>query len=286
MIEAAEFANAIVFDEFQGSGGTTLSAVAIDSEGYAFGINVGDSRIYTIRNNNHLVQESRDDTVSSQLAALGEPSEHAKSELIQFLGMGPDLLPNPLKLGSEADNLGLLLTSDGAHSIPGLVELTRYAQTPRELVDRILAVSMWVGGRDNASVLALSLRGLLQQRVRSDEVLEFTDSFGTLELPSEWARDASYWAYSDRVKEYPLTFSEPEIVSASSEDDFKRTKTKSRRRKQDARTEAPVHTDIVIEPLTPPDVFSDATGPHSESEWDVEFRQAAAPQRSKQGRQK
>lgn len=190
MAEAAEFANDDIYEEFLGAGGTTLSAIAICRSGIT-AVNIGDSRSYTIRANGILSQESRDDTLSSQLAAIGEASKDAKSDLLQYIGMGPDLIPNIYRINlSLSDPIsGVLLTSDGAHSIPGLAEIARHAGTPRELLERILATSLWVGGRDNASSIAISLKALNSGSNQRFGYLEITGPFGAVELPTEWIAD-------------------------------------------------------------------------------------------------
>lgn len=173
MLEAAELANQAVFSEFRGDGGATLSAIAVHGD-VVCAVNVGDSRIYSLRANNTIVQESQDDTVSSRLAALGEASENARAELLQYIGMGPDLSPH-LLTGLGAEHIrGILLTSDGAHSVAQAVlsGIAVNAQFPRDLIDRLLSVSLWLGGKDNATALALTFQRRQQQQVLKGHVLK------------------------------------------------------------------------------------------------------------------
>jgi serine/threonine protein phosphatase PrpC len=79
---AAVAANAAVYAMLGGRGGTTLSAVLINGQGHAVGVNVGDSRIYCISQSRELIQLSRDDTLGGVLGRR----DHAmrRNELLQF----------------------------------------------------------------------------------------------------------------------------------------------------------------------------------------------------------
>ncbi|HAH2440819.1 TPA: hypothetical protein GHC40_10545, partial [Escherichia coli] len=87
-------ANESVLKVYNGNGGATLSALAVDDSDNITAINVGDSRIYSI-NAEHIKQISEDDT----LAVLAKKyNEHLGSdsgvidsrlggELVQFIGL-------------------------------------------------------------------------------------------------------------------------------------------------------------------------------------------------------
>jgi serine/threonine protein phosphatase PrpC len=67
IIQAVIQANNAVFAQYKGSGGSTLSAWVIEDEANILGVNVGDSRIYSIGTDN-INQLSIDDTLAGQLA--------------------------------------------------------------------------------------------------------------------------------------------------------------------------------------------------------------------------
>jgi serine/threonine protein phosphatase PrpC len=158
--EAALSANSKVFSLFRGKGGSTLSAVLLRS-GEAFTCHVGDSRIHAVADGGALLQLSTDDTVAAQLEAIGaaprQPSpDHG--QLVQYIGMGPGVEPHVQQVGTRGMSR-LLLTSDGAYRPVAAVlpTLIRHAPSPKNVVERILALANWMGGNDNASVISIAL---------------------------------------------------------------------------------------------------------------------------------
>lgn len=151
---AAIAANIAVEAEFHGKGGATLSAIAWDSA-QLVSVNAGDSRIWSITPQGRLTQWTRDDSIAAQLAAQGvEGAEDARRDLLQFIGIGEDLRPHIGTHGYD-DLRFVVITSDGAHDAPPttLARILHHASGVGESQRRLIDLSLWLGGLDNASVL-------------------------------------------------------------------------------------------------------------------------------------
>jgi len=183
---AIKVANDQVFTQYHEQGGTTLSAVALDNTAI-IGINVGDSRIYQY-DNHSLNQISVDDTLEDRMKINNEISKN----LIQYIGMGKDLMPNILNLSLEK---GLLLTSDGIHNIGNdhLKEIIKNASSASDAVTKLIYLAGWLGGKDNASLIFLpkaigSLQNLLNE-VTTDGFIEIWDCFSSRQIVlSGWSK--------------------------------------------------------------------------------------------------
>jgi len=151
MIEAMRAANDSLYRKFGGSGGTTLSAVALRRDQDAIGIHAGDSRIYTVSEDGALDQVSQDDTLSS-LLNRGSETEFG-SKLVQYVGMGGDLEPHTYRLPLGGKRI--LLTSDGVHGIAHstLSRLTRHSLNSHDMIRKLLTLSDVLGGWDNATAI-------------------------------------------------------------------------------------------------------------------------------------
>jgi serine/threonine protein phosphatase PrpC len=125
---------------------------------------VGDSRIYTVaRDTFKLARVTVDDTLKEAFGGGG-------AELVQFIGIGPSILPRVDTLSFETD--GVFLTSDGAHFIDPslLMQVIGNAGDPIRAAERLVALSRWLGGPDNASVSAFRLSDI------TNHLLEATPS--------------------------------------------------------------------------------------------------------------
>lgn len=147
-------ANDAVFAELHGNGGATLSAISWDSSVLATA-NVGDSRIWAMSDDLQIKQWTQDDNIAAQLKAQGvEGVEDARRDLLQFIGIGKDLKPHleSRKLNREPF---VFATSDGAHDVPPEVlgRIVKHAGHSGEVVSRLVDLSLWCGGVDNASVV-------------------------------------------------------------------------------------------------------------------------------------
>ena len=165
-------ANEAVYNAFQGKGGATLSAVICNETKDWAAVNVGDSRIYCVLNSGVVEQLTIDDTLEKQLAALNLPSPPPEfRQLLQYVGMGEGIEPRRVELKPSSDMKWLLITSDGAHGIPENIfhSLVSYAESPREVVSRLTALSEWLGGKDNSTVAALTIgKDLFSRNEESD----------------------------------------------------------------------------------------------------------------------
>ena len=119
-------------------------------------MNVGDSRIYGLENSQAPAQLSKDDTLAGFLGSQvqGENRNH----LVQYIGMGENLEPHIVEIPGRYSTA--LLSTDGAHGVPPSVfaDTVLGADSHASIVRRLLALSDIVGGRDNATVLAVDTR--------------------------------------------------------------------------------------------------------------------------------
>jgi PPM family protein phosphatase len=156
---AVNSANQAVYEDFQGRGGATLSAIACNEASDWAAVNVGDSRIYRVLKNGFVEQLTIDDTLEKQLADLNLPSPPPEfRQLLQYVGMGEGIELRHIELQISPDIKWFLITSDGAHGISEDVfqTLIVHAESPKEVVRRLTELSEWLGGKDNSTVAVLS----------------------------------------------------------------------------------------------------------------------------------
>jgi serine/threonine protein phosphatase PrpC len=181
---AAMAANEAVHQLLGGRGGATLSAVLIEPHLGNIGVNVGDSRIYLLPEDGNLEQISRDDTLGEYLKSSDLAADDLGS-LVQFIGFGSDMEPHLLPIQFRNSNRRFILTSDGIHANnPMLPVVTREARSPRELIDRLLKMSEFTGGRDNATAVTVPDRfdSDPQRRPEIGLILECHSPTRTLEI--------------------------------------------------------------------------------------------------------
>lgn len=155
--DAVSRANQEVYQRFEGSGGTTLSAVVVMDTGEAAVGHVGDSRLYEGSPNQQLNLLTRDDTIGGQIRSSVD-EDLLDNRLLQFVGVGGQIEPHifrvPIGLGST-----FLLTTDGAHSIgkKALEGISKNSSSTVELVRKIIFVAEAIGVEDNSSAVAISV---------------------------------------------------------------------------------------------------------------------------------
>jgi len=166
---AIHVANEAIYAHFRGEGGATLSALLLEqATGQMVIANIGDSRIYRFSPTkaSSVEQLTVDDTLAARVPQFeGAPKyEHhpEKNRLIQFLGIGPDLQPNVLRLDGANQRVGYLLTTDGAHGHGNVLlsEIVANAASAEEAAERLIALSDWTGGPDNSTVICAFPRTL------------------------------------------------------------------------------------------------------------------------------
>ncbi len=187
---AVRAANDAVYKLLLGEGGATISAILIDADGQFTAANVGDSRIYEVQRTEKIVQVTTDDTLSGHLRQAAVPLDADRAELhqlVQYVGMGAGIEPHIPSLSSPYDSRYIVITSDGAHSCPPEMfsELLRNSASANEIVQRLLTTSEWLGGRDNATAVAINTEtphSLLAQHNNGAAVVEIWSPFGKVEF--------------------------------------------------------------------------------------------------------
>lgn len=151
LMSAVQAAQVEVHNKLGGRGGTTLSAAYIDRSAAAWFAHVGDTRVFAVANK-AAHQVSRSDTMGA-LLNRGEGSPDG-GRLIQFVGMDDEVQPQ-IESIALPDTAGILITSDGAHSVPKDVwdTVCFHAKSGTDLVRKLLNVADALGGLDNATAL-------------------------------------------------------------------------------------------------------------------------------------
>jgi PPM family protein phosphatase len=153
--DAIHFANQQVFSALGGRGGAAVVLAAWAGAEFAV-VHAGDARAYAIDHEGFPLQLTVDDTVAGQFERLGrERPAHPNRGLLQFVGVGSDLEVRAQGLVTRPR--GVILTSDGVHGMPG--EVFRWAVHTathlQALTDRLVLMSDWNGGTDNASAVCI-----------------------------------------------------------------------------------------------------------------------------------
>lgn len=169
--EALQHANAALYRYLQSTGisqaGSTMAA-AVVHEATLYIANVGDSRVYVLRDG-VLYQQTRDHTLAQQKADRGVITQAQVAEdpdatvLTRALGAAPSVVvdvfrPLPLTAGDV-----VLLCSDGLYDMLAEAEMTRLALSgpPRRAVERLIEAANSHGGYDNIAVIVARLESPL-----------------------------------------------------------------------------------------------------------------------------
>lgn len=155
-----------VRESLRGKGATTLSVLIATAYGEMAATNVGDSRIYAWSPlKDRLVQISRDDTMENELSELAIKDPSA----LRFRGFGGSLsqaigedsrTANDLRitlLDPDHLNDGVVVATDGAWkgAEEGFNALLKKAPSATTAVSRVMSLSNWTGGVDNASIVVI-----------------------------------------------------------------------------------------------------------------------------------
>ncbi len=176
-------ANNDVHAKLHGEGGSTLAVVLVVGDGTIHWASVGDSRVYQA-NGSRLKQLSTDDTIAGQLGR-GVDASFEQSKLIQFIGIGEPLEARVIEVDVSFGET-VFITTDGVHfleSTPWFGQLIKHAPDPGVCVRRLVELSKWCGGPDNASAAMISLGVTIDEGLpQIDGCLEVWDPFGELQV--------------------------------------------------------------------------------------------------------
>ncbi len=177
-------ANDTIFSKYNGRGGATLSAFIADSQDGILGVNVGDSRIYSIENSK-LSQITVDDTIAGQFAQENE-NIHGRNELLQYVGMGQGIEPHIIIFPKDSMLSNILLTSDGVHFLDKQImeSVIKHASNSAIAVKRLIELAKWCGGHDNASgIIVTNLSTMLIPKLNANlGDIEVWDAFGEIQF--------------------------------------------------------------------------------------------------------
>ena len=183
LLKGIQKANVEVHARQRGEGGSTLAVVLATANGAIHWTSVGDSRVYHA-NGGKLTQLSIDDTIAGQLGR-GHEVGFEQSKLIQFIGIGSPLEASVSEIDKSMGG-SVFVTTDGVHyldSTPWFGQLIKHASDPGLCVRRLVELSKWCGGLDNASVAMISLGGKLDEGMPLvNGCFEVWDSFGELQV--------------------------------------------------------------------------------------------------------
>jgi len=160
LLGALAAANDAVYREYRGHGGAAVAAV-LQTPADLHIVNAGDVRVYLVDESRTPVLLTKDDTVVAQLAELRrQVANGARGELLQFVGFGPDMVPHHQARAFTRADRALILTTDGIHEAMEertFRSLVSAAPHPADVVTRFLTLTKWLGGKDNASAIAIRL---------------------------------------------------------------------------------------------------------------------------------
>jgi PPM family protein phosphatase len=185
LLKATLLANEMVSSAHSGKGGSTLSAIALDSDGRLVGVNVGDSRLYC-NYSAELLKISNDDTLSGQLNAHYNLYSD-QNGLLQYIGIGKEISPHILPIPYHQENeYRAIITSDGVHFLGShlMRAIIQNAADSAKAAQRLTDLSKWCGGNDNATAaIVSSYKKLIDFRDEAKKgLLEIWDAFGELQI--------------------------------------------------------------------------------------------------------
>lgn len=168
-------ANEEICMQMQESGarmGSTLTALYL-ADGKAVCVNVGDSRVYRLRNG-QLMRLTKDHSKAQQLIDLNiltpeqaqaHPSRH---ELTRHLGIFPEEMELEPDMGEAMDVQAgdrFLLCSDGLYDalIDAQIEEMMCAQaSPQQITERLTEQALEAGSRDNVTAMIVEIKDRME----------------------------------------------------------------------------------------------------------------------------
>lgn len=175
ILSSIRLANRVVYEmaleheQYHGMG-TTVVVLHVSPD-LVVAANVGDSRIYLIRND-RIERLSKDHTIVSEQIEMGMMNEEEaatsplKHILTRNLGSAEDTEPEVFELApSERDRF--ILCSDGLTDLVTEAELLRMgreAEDPDRLCRQLMDVVMKRGAHDNTTIIAVFIEGIKKAR--------------------------------------------------------------------------------------------------------------------------
>jgi len=179
--EYVEYANKLICNEIEKNDGarigSTVALLYIDDTG-AYGYNIGDSRIYLMRDGS-FKQLSRDHTQAQSMVDMGllKPEEmnahKGKHKLTQHFGIFPDELiiqPYEAEVVSVQENDLFILCSDGLTDMMDDNEIASIAQedlSPYDMASKLVDIAVEKGGKDNTTVVVARIDKVSDERSKS-----------------------------------------------------------------------------------------------------------------------
>jgi serine/threonine protein phosphatase PrpC len=137
---------------------TTLTAILFGGSRYCL-LNIGDSRTYLLRDE-ALAQLTRDDSYVQLLVDQGHISQeaagsHPQRNLVLEALTGEAVMEPTMTVREARAGDRFLLCSDGLSDVVDHAALARAlaAEEPQESVDRLIALALESGARDNVTVI-------------------------------------------------------------------------------------------------------------------------------------
>ncbi|MGL5667943.1 MAG: PP2C family protein-serine/threonine phosphatase [Shewanella sp.] len=185
LIDAVNYSNKMVYSRLGGEGGSTLSLLLYSSLSEYYYLNVGDSRIYSAFKSAGLSQLTEDDDLKNLLAKENLSVNEdvlRRNGLTKFIGMDVDLDVKPMISETKGS---VLLLSDGAHRVGQklMAVIYSYSENISEFVHRVITLSEWMGGVDNASCIAVNFE------LMKPDIFEVSDESTTLTV---WDSEGCY----------------------------------------------------------------------------------------------
>lgn len=192
--EAIKASNNQVFDIYRGDGGSTLTAILIDSLGNKIIVHLGDTRIYTFGHGKSVERHTTDDSLVEAVGGSGR-------ELLQFVGMGESMQPTISELPYSEGFCAI--TTDGIHGIEEktLCKILENVNSITEASERLNSVSMWCGGSDNATSAIFDMTEMLSSLAQYEgNGIRLWDADG--DLTTLWLREEDQ-AFNPNIVKIP-----------------------------------------------------------------------------------
>lgn len=175
------YANKLICNEIEKNDGarigSTVALLYID-ETSAYGYNIGDSRIYLMRNG-CFKQLSRDHTQAQSMVDMGllKPEEmnshRGKHKLTQHFGIFPDeiiIQPHESEIVSVKENDIFILCSDGLTDMMDdneIASILHKKLSAKDMANNLVNIAVERGGKDNTTVIVVKIDKTSEEHPKS-----------------------------------------------------------------------------------------------------------------------